>query len=116
MCMCEIEREQRANHRCAAPTREIRQDEKMKEEEEEIGGGGGGSGRLDLITPRTSWLTMQPRESGEPKSRSKRRRLENTTVYRSRSLNRERKRTSFYKTKRCTNINVKRFEQFDAFT
>lgn len=37
MCMCEIEREQRANRRCAAPTRGIRQDEEVKEEEKEVG-------------------------------------------------------------------------------
>lgn len=44
MCMCEIEREQRANRRCAAPTRGIRQDEEVKEEEEEVGKAGGRGG------------------------------------------------------------------------
>lgn len=53
----EIEREQRASRR-AAPTRRIRRDE------EEVGKAGGRwERRLDLITPCTSWLTMQPREN-----------------------------------------------------
>lgn len=74
----EIEREQRANTAAARGTDE-------KDPTRRRGGGGGGKsgrvgGRLDLITPRTSWLTMQPRESG-PKSWPKRnRRLENTKV------------------------------------